>query len=298
MTDIWAARLLMAMDNDEIGEDTDVPAESDPGPGPWDAAPNAVADNVIAAAVLGYPTDEDADTILTTPGALERLTRRWAAVPPSDELLKRAMTNPALRRLLTGSGAARHEDETTAEAELQLDRPQRGPERLRSLQVSDFTLAAADRAGIRQEEAWSGGRIIRQRLQDGSTAVTAEYAGSGIAANAPGEDPYVVALSVPDEEAIPLLLVILIPVPEGSDPAAGKAPLVGQAVVAVAAAIGELHVAGPVRVSALTDTQLAAVPDSVAWARGPWNTAWRHAARSAGKGSPLYEAVLRGTRRV
>src|SRR6478736_4642737 len=107
MTESWAARLSRAMDDDEVGDVTDAASGSDPGLGPWDADPQAVADEVIAAAVLGYPTDADADAILASPGALARLTRRWATVPPGAALSQRAATNAALRRLLASAGSGR-----------------------------------------------------------------------------------------------------------------------------------------------------------------------------------------------
>jgi hypothetical protein len=297
MTDFWAARLSQAMDDDEAGEVTDVASGSDPGPGPWDAGPDAVADEAIAAAVLGYPTDADADAILASPGALERLTRRWTAVPPSAALIGRAGTNPALRHLLASAGFGRlNEAEPKATVPADLSDGTRPAQRLRSMQGSRFALAAADRAGVRHDEAWSGGRVIRQRLPDGSTAVTAEYTGSALVGGDAGDGLYVVSLSMPGETRTPLLLLILVRVLEAGDPSTASSPWAGQAVVGTAAALGELEIAGPIPVSTLTEAELEAVPDSVAWSRGPWNTAWRRVARAAGPASPLYEAVLRGTR--
>lgn len=297
MTEFWAARLSRAMDDDEAGEVIDVTSGSDPGPGPWDANPHAVADQVIAAAALGYPTDADADAILATPAATERLIRRWAAVPPSAALIQRATTNPALRRLLAvGSGRLNKGTDPNAIVPAESSDGARPPERLRSMRGSAFALAAADRAGVRHDEAWSGGRVIRQRLPDGSTAVTAEYTGSASIGGDAGDRPNVVSLSMPGETDTPLLLLILVRVPEAGDPNATSAPWTGQAVVGSAAALGELEISRPIPVSALTDAELRAVPDSVAWSRGPWNTAWRRVAQAAGSTSPLYEAVLRGTR--
>ncbi len=286
MTKTWAMHLLRAIDEDEVATATDESSDSDPARGPWDLAPNAVADSVITAALLGYPTDQDADAILNTPGALDRLARRWAAASPRPTLVERAATNPALRRLLTAV-------EMSA-----ISVAGRQAQRLRPLQSSEFALAAADRASVRQEETWAGGRVIRQRLQDGSTAVTAEYTRSHPTAWEQGEDPCVVSLVAPTDEAKPLLLLMMIPDPEVTEPAPGMIPLVGQAVVGAAAAIGELQITGPVQLSALTQAELASVPDSVAWSRGAWNTAWRRAAQAAGKGTPLYDAVLWGTRHV
>ena len=286
MTKTWAMHLLRAIDEDEVATATDESSDSDPAHGPWDLAPNAVADSVITAALLGYPTDQDADAILNTPGALDRLARRWAAASPRPTLVERAATNPALRRLLTAV-------EISA-----ISVAGRQAQRLRPLQNSDFALAAADLASVRQEETWAGGRVIRQRLQDGSTAVTAEYTRTHPTAWEQGEDPCVVSLVAPTDEAKPLLLLMMIPDPEETEPAPGMIPLVGQAVVGAAAAIGELQITGPVQLSALTQAELASVPDSVAWSRGAWNTAWRRAAQAAGKGTPLYDAVLWGTRHV
>ena len=256
MTESWSARLSRAMDDDEAGEVTDA-ASGDPGPGPWDADPQAVADQVMAAAVLGYPTDADADAILATPGALERLTRRWAAVPPSLALIQRAATNPALRRLLALAGSGRPNNETDPNAAVPVapSAGTRPPERLRSMQGSAFALAAADRAGVRHDEAWSGGRVIRQRLPDGSTAVTAEYTGSDPVGDT-GDGSYVVSLSRPGETRTPLLLLILVRVPDAGDPIAASTPWAAQAVVGTAAALGELEISGPIPVSALGEAEL------------------------------------------
>lgn len=294
MTESWAARLARAMENDDPEGRIGVPAESDPGPGPWDAATDAVADHIIAAAVLGYATDADADAILANPAARQRLSRRWEAAPPSDAITARGTTNAALKRLLTGCGPAGLRASGTANSAPPAEAsPGPRPQRLRSLRGDTFTLAAADGAAIRHSQTWSGGRIIRQRLADGTTAITAEYArpDPGIA----DDQPWALSLSVPTDQGGPLLLMLLLFDPAGSGPAEGQG-LVGHAVIAAASAIGELQVRGPMRLSALTDAELGAVPDSVAWSRGPWNTAWRRAAQAAGKGTPLHDAVLRGSR--
>lgn len=297
MTDNWAAQLARAMQHDDPGVNGAAPAESDPGPGPWDAARDAVADHVIAAAALGYPTDADADAILVSDPARQRLMRRWASAPPSDALVARAVDNPALMRLLRAcgpdgvlrSGAARAAPHSrTAEQEGQR-------QRLRSLPGDAFTLAAADVAGTRHVQTWSGGRIVRQRLTDGTTAVTAEYTGAGEHA-ADADDPWVLALSGPTHQDRPLLLLLLLDDPTEDRQPGERRDLVGHAVIASAAAVGELQVSGPERLSQLSDAGLRAVSDSVAWSRGPWSTAWRRAAQAAGKGTPLHDAVLRGVR--
>jgi hypothetical protein len=305
MSESWAARLSQAMDDDEADEADGAevaagPAQGfEPGPAAWDAGPDAVADQVIAAALLGYPTDAEAEAIIATPAAVQRLTRRWAAVPPSAALIQRAATEPALRRLLASAapGHLNPQTEPTEITESGASAGDRSPQRLRSMLGSGFALAAADRAGVRHAEAWSGGRVIRQRLPDGSTAVTAEYTGPDPVGGDP-EDTYVVSLSRPGETETPLLLLVLVPVPEAGDPTEASVPRAAQAVVGTTAALGELEISGPIPVSALTEPELAAVPDSVAWSRGPWNTAWRRAAQAAGPASPLYEAVLRGTRQA
>ena len=90
-TDYWAGRLLEAIEADDRGEDPAIPS-------------SAVPNWVLVAAMVGNPSDADAEAILGDPAAVRSLHDHWSRNPPSAELLASAGTNLALRRLLVGTG--------------------------------------------------------------------------------------------------------------------------------------------------------------------------------------------------
>ena len=262
----------------------------------WEDAENGILDSYLDGPYLW--------THIESPGEAD-LSMRWddvaihlesrGAVPPAPpfqedlggqpqmsnhDLEPTQMTPPAVTQAADSDAEARP---TTS-----------GPQRLESRRRGDFTLSAASGDHPRYVQAWLQGRLIRQKLGDGTISLTVEYEDTAHQTRAGAHIPLLMRLRGPSEATQPFhLLLILVPPAERANTAA---LLVGQAIVADLAALGELDPPELLSTEDLGAADIAVVPDSVAAARGAWDTAWRLAARAAGNESPLYAAVLRGIR--
>jgi hypothetical protein len=202
---------------------------------------------------------------------------------PADQYVEESQVSPSPVIGVTESNAG---------AQPSSDRP-----RLKARLRDGFALAAASGEHPRYVETWPRGRLIRQQLGDGTISLTVEYedTAQGTLPDSHGS-PRMMRLRGPSDATQPFhLLVILLPTMEAAD---SPAQLVGHAIVADLGALGELDLPELLSPIDLGAAELAVLPDSVAAARGAWDTAWRHAARAAGKESSFYKAVLRGTRRA
>lgn len=288
MTETWSVRLVAAMEADppfpelEAEPDTDgdptverfrAPSDDVTGQPRTDGTSDSVAGHIITAAAIGYPTADDVGQILRHPGALAQLAQLWTSMPPDPDLLSRAAPDSALDQLLTATGhRADGVQPTTPDA----------PTRLASRrQRRSYALGAADEAE-RHTQAWPGGQLVRQRL-DRTISVNVDYAGADGAGR-------VLRLTT---AADPFRLLLMLT----ADPTDPTGAAVGQSAVSDLAALDAVTIEGPFDPSDLTEADLAALPDSVAWARGESVVGWRQAARLAGPDSPLHRAAVDGRRR-